>query len=462
LTLLNDQNPPSTSGSANEDGALGSPGASVFTANQTTVSAGAAAPGQLAYAFAVYRAPIDFTRPSGSSFKNGSCNGSSNTDDQLACRGVSIQIQDLTTNTPVGTYPIVIVRPPVMLVHGLWSTWDAWKNFSPLVTGKRSVDRRFYVGRADYSGPVTPTITSVVPALDKPSRISKIASNSLGFVYNAPKVLDQANIMLGEFRGGKNPVGIPVAAAQMDVIGHSMGGLIARKLVSESLYFDASNFGQGLIHKLITIDSPHLGSPLAGKLADPSNNPCFRWHLEFADSYSVQSVTLSDGTPRAGALADLNGDGVNVNSLNANLKTLATTSTHPLPVGLLAGSYSTWTSLDVTSGFPGQIKKDCKNANEPLAKTYSSDPNTGWKTNFVQPGSNDNDGIVGVQSQLNGAASSDGQPTTRVAGALVTSISVIALKSSVAVAWPKGWTKPRTFRGVPFVIPARESAPAAT
>src|SRR6267154_6017979 len=49
---------------------------------------------------------------------------------------------------------------------------------------------------------------------------------------------------------------------------------------------------------------------------------------------------------------------------------------------------------------------------------------------------------------LNGVASSDGQPTIRVAGALVTSTSAIALKSLVAVACPKGRTKPRTLSGV--------------
>src|SRR5256885_13898565 len=63
---------------------------------------------------------------------------------------------------------------------------------------------------------------------------------------------------------------------------------------------------------------------------------------------------------------------------------------------------------------------------------------------------------------LNGAASSDGQPTTRVAGALVKSISVIALKSLVAVAWPKGLTKPRTLRGVLGPMPVRSSVPVAT
>jgi pimeloyl-ACP methyl ester carboxylesterase len=57
------------------------------------------------------------------------------------------------------------------------------------------------------------------------------------------------------------------AAAQADVIGHSMGGLLTRIWTQNRTFYGTFQFYQsrlnyytGNVHKLITIDSPHLGS----------------------------------------------------------------------------------------------------------------------------------------------------------------------------------------------------------
>ncbi len=56
---------------------------------------------------------------------------------------------------------------------------------------------------------------------------------------------------------------------QADVLGYSMGGVLARiyaagdKYYYEGFYRNSGNFGEGSINKLITLDSPHKGSFLA-------------------------------------------------------------------------------------------------------------------------------------------------------------------------------------------------------
>ena len=74
-------------------------------------------------AFVAYRAPLDFVR-SDPNF---------NASDQMAnSRTVNIQIA-APDGTVVSTYPITLVRPPVVVIHGITSEPRFWKTFKPLV-----------------------------------------------------------------------------------------------------------------------------------------------------------------------------------------------------------------------------------------------------------------------------------------------------------------------------------------
>jgi hypothetical protein len=54
-----------------------------------------------------------------------------------------------------------------------------------------------------------------------------------------------------------------IAASQVDIIAHSMGGLMARGFVQQDDYKVPDNFKKGSIHRLITIGTPHFGGPLS-------------------------------------------------------------------------------------------------------------------------------------------------------------------------------------------------------
>src|SRR5918994_4930038 len=59
-----------------------------------------------------------------------------------------------------------------------------------------------------------------------------------------------------------------IAASQVDIVAHSMGGLMARGFVQQDDYKRKENYMKGSIHRLITIVTPHLGGPLSKFLYD--------------------------------------------------------------------------------------------------------------------------------------------------------------------------------------------------
>ena len=386
VKLLNGQG--TQSSLSNEDGALGNPGDTSFTLSLVTVTAGPADSNGLAYAFAVYRAPWDFARQS------------TNTDDQLAYRSVSLQVQDLTTGgTPI-TVPITILRPPVILIHGLWDDWTTWNGFAPLVTGPNSVDARFSIGRVSYNAAIGPLITASDPAYPQ-RRLAR--ANSLGFQYNASGVLKQIRKWIGSFKGGSNPGRIPVAAVQVDIVAHSMGGDVARTLPLQPTFL-TDTFGRGIIHKVITIDTPHLGSPLAIQFLSPQENGgCLQGLLAGQGKFAFNTVTLSGAGVVSGAIADLMGNGVGVDtSLSPALQNIANQNSLRLPTALIAGVYTNFASLDTSlrAFLIRHWPTGC--SGDPLAQSLTA---AGWPQIFNnQP----NDAIVPETSQLNNLIPSPG------------------------------------------------------
>lgn len=421
LTLINDQNVQSNPANPNWDGALGSPGDTTFSLNQITVSAigvntqgGGTAP----LAFAVYRAPVDFARqnPDGS-YESGFCqflNAASgfgipsNTpgnlvgfqpqgDDQAACRTVSISVENLQTGKG-SSLPVIIQRPPVVMIHGLWDNWQTWNDFSPLVSGTGTVDKRFYVGRVSYDFLIGPSISASVP--DYSSSLvqlfflaKKARANSLGFAFNAGIVQTFTDGWIENFKEGNNPMGIPAAAVQADIVAHSMGGDIARTIALQPNFLNDDNYGQGSIHKLITIDTPHLGSRLASALLEPQESCVQHWVLAPFGNFVFSSVTLGSPLPISGAVGDLSPSSQALANIGAQ-------GSHPIPTALIAATYTNFGSAQ-SSPRANTIFLLCGN-NDPLAQDIGLNPAVGWPAIFGEQ----SDAIVPLSSQLDGFSSS--------------------------------------------------------
>lgn len=331
-------------------------------------------------AFAAYVAPTNFCRGT-----QDASNVQRTITFQVACSG--------SNGTQVATTTSFLMRPPVLLVHGLWSNpSDTWKAFSPLNETNLDMWNILQQERADYSEAVY-GVTGTSPSYVSPP--STYYANALGFAYNAPTVMGQIQKLLGDYENNQK-----AAAVQVDVIAHSMGGDIVRTIPTLAGFFcgDAScpgpigaNYNAGPIHKLITIGTPHQGTPLAndllpGGLGDP--NACVRSALRWAGDPAFQTVYIG-GSPQDGAVGDLA-------SAPADLP-----PTQPFPIGYLAGSTNSASLQNLNSplSLSFDIGTGCSWAGSGLALELTP---TLWNNVF---GGAANDAIVPVSSQLNGKGS---------------------------------------------------------
>jgi pimeloyl-ACP methyl ester carboxylesterase len=325
-------------------------------------------------AFALYRAPVDFVR---ADYAN---------DLTATSRTVHLTVQSSTDPNVTSDTPITIVRPPVILVHGIWSNTGAWNYFTPLIN-----DSRFTVARVNYDFDASGTITSTTPPY-KSNILQQATTSSFGFAYTTPFVFDQIKLYIGLFKDGGNTLGVQVAAAQADVVAHSMGGALSRSLVLQSDFLSDLNFRQGTIHKLITINTPHLGTPLATQLLGLTND-CVRNLLASKGNIAFESVTTSSGTFN-GAVFDLAGDGTG-GSVSSELSRLRQAGPHPIPTALIAG-VMTQNNLNGLTSSPAANYISARCAGDPLAASLNP---ADWNDVFFGQA---NDGIVPLQSELNG------------------------------------------------------------
>jgi pimeloyl-ACP methyl ester carboxylesterase len=276
-------------------------------------------------AFVVYQAPIDFVRPSFSA-----------SDSLLASRTVYVALlysDSSSTEYAIQFLPLTIVRPPVVLVHGLWGSDADWDTFAQLISDPA---QRFNIFRVDYATPVS--VSASIPTYSS-ALLAQASGNTLGFSYNATSVLLQINTFLTAFKVGSN-----VAAVQADIVAHSMGGNIVRTAVLQGAFKSSKDYDAGPVHKLITIGTPHLGTPLASELLSASN-ACIRNEI-FAKHGKLAFSSVALGSPAisvSGAVGDLEGDG-NGGHLSPALTGIE--SSHPgLPTAMIAGEMSI-TQLD--------------------------------------------------------------------------------------------------------------------
>jgi len=191
------------------------------------------------FAFVLYTAPEDFI--------------GANAGPEEIGRTVYIHASHPSSGAVPKTIPVYITRPPVVALHGLWSepselNWPFLDNSLLTV-----VKHNYSQSHADPLG----------------CNLSEVA---LGVVNALNKIRNEQNI----------------AATQVDVVGHSMGGVLARLYaagagerpihcpVSERNYLlpykRRINMFKGDVNRLIGIGSPFLGTPLASLLLNPDRS----------------------------------------------------------------------------------------------------------------------------------------------------------------------------------------------
>lgn len=245
--------------------------------------------------------------------------------DNTDSRQVQIQFSYTPTmgfaNTSTITASLTIVRPPLLLIHGLWGDPTSW----PSIWDRSGSS--YTTQRADYS-----------------------STNASHFSTNYPQVQDFVESALQASRDKG------FAATRADVAAHSMGGLLTRLYAGSVNFVRPDNFNLGDVHRLVTLDTPHFGSNLANLLVSlDANSQAFRNLASVAAAF--RAVGFGSFTIYQGAVCDLaeNSPGLQGLAGGTNLTSQIVTATGGPPGGPNGGNYyfPIEILLDLPSCLPG-------------------------------------------------------------------------------------------------------------
>jgi len=135
----------------------------------------------------------------------------------------SVEMTITVNDDPIDFEPLSLIRPPVVMVHGLWGYPGDFSDLGNTL----AVNGWLYLYLASYD-------------------------NKASFATNIPKV--KADI-INSLNGPRRAM---YAATKVDVVAHSMGGCLS-KLIDNA-------FLQKNVRKIITIGTPHQGSPVANRV----------------------------------------------------------------------------------------------------------------------------------------------------------------------------------------------------
>jgi pimeloyl-ACP methyl ester carboxylesterase len=194
-------------------GTLSLPGGSSGDTSLTVTNQGG-------HGFAVYRSPVDFVRSD-------------------VLRDYGIHSRFVVVHCPgAQTDPqLQLVRPPVVFCHGVWSDSTTWTFPEALP------EQLWRIAKVDYR-----------------------ETSGHHFSVNVPKV--EKRIGLIRYAMHKDHF----ACAQVDYVGHSMGGLLGLAYTGTANYRNDDNLGQGDFHKFITLDSPYFGTQWANAVVAMRND----------------------------------------------------------------------------------------------------------------------------------------------------------------------------------------------
>ncbi len=157
-------------------------------------------------------------------------------------RDASVLSFPVSNPSNIATTSVHLLTPPVVLVHGMWSDpRQAWQEsgFQQFLQKKGFTVRDEQL--ADYSASSSQTF-------DPQSGESMAGRQEV--LQKCLDVLTYYHNYLG------------CAVNQVDIVAHSLGGLMARGATLLPGFYNAQNNNQGYIHKLITLGTPHRGTPL--------------------------------------------------------------------------------------------------------------------------------------------------------------------------------------------------------
>ncbi len=143
------------------------------------------------------------------------------------------------------TRNLKVAPKPVVLVHGLWSNWRAWESWQNILTSSHSYDwKAFPVGEKAQHGRMS---TGEEPGNLEPT--NTISQNAV-----------ELGLYIDYAQKDRN-------AWHVDIVAHSMGGLISRRHIQAAVpsYQD----GKPQVTHLVMLGTPNMGSRCADLISAP-------------------------------------------------------------------------------------------------------------------------------------------------------------------------------------------------
>ena len=144
---------------------------------------------------------------------------------------------------------IALEPPPLLLIHGVWSS---------------AKQARFAAGAGGFNDWISGLYAhKLILAVD----YGPLSAKDFGDSHIQNILLrNMTSAIAAAAESG-------MAARSVDVVAHSMGGLVTRYFLSQNYYSQRPVLGSNPVHSLITIGTPHLGSNLAAKLDANATQP---------------------------------------------------------------------------------------------------------------------------------------------------------------------------------------------
>ncbi len=265
--------------------------------------------------------------------------------------------------------------PPVVLVHGLWGDSDSLSSVQQYLDGQAP----WNLTLISYVQPIQYDITQPFDGPEPATVLNSEITN-----------------LLTQLRDRH------VVAGRVDIVAHSMGGLVVRHLAGTATYRSALNRNQGAYHTVVTIDTPELGSALApfllanwnGTLSAPGDStPYAIWSAACGvfNSDNVEECFDSLGMPLAAAGQPLTSGAVY--SLTPGGPSLTSASLAPANI-----PGASWRAIDAIEPSNSALAFELNNLIGAIYSVPSSAPTVDSLLSNLP-----NDSIVTVASQIAGA-----------------------------------------------------------
>ncbi len=221
------------------------------------------------YAVGVYTAPDGY----GSSYPAGGGN--------LTVWAFSYDNPNDPTAYTLSSNNLELVTPPVVLVHGMWSSPKVW-------FGGGFINSLKSIGYSTISTIYNPQSIFLADYSDGGAN-ETFDPNSSESQYAIGSIANKVSAGVKTYRDHK------IVPSQVDIIGHGLGGLMARSYSQKlSSFIRPENYNQGYIHKLITIGTPHRGTPYGPTIWNARNDKCY-FATGLALGYKIYQIIKEPG-----------------------------------------------------------------------------------------------------------------------------------------------------------------------